>query len=79
MGLRQEPTLRPARTVMGSIIFRCSGRRDACRNQGLLQHGLVPNVVGQQQHQFGIELVAAGGVQIAVGVDQGLVEIVRRL
>ena len=49
------------------------------RIQGLHQHALVADVIGQQQYQFGVHGVALLGQQISVRVDQRFVKIVGRV
>ena len=49
------------------------------RVQGLHQHALIANVIGQQQDQFGVHGVALLGQQIAVRVDERFVKIVSRI
>src|SRR3990167_3259382 len=44
--------------------------------EGLLEGADVAHLVGQQQNQFGVEQLALLVAEVAVGLDQGFVEIV---
>ncbi len=58
--------------VRGPVEGTCLGPSSAfpCRLQRFAQHFQIPNVVGQQQDQAGVERFALFVAQAVVGLDQ---------
>src|SRR5664279_3115928 len=81
--LADSTQLRNCGSCVASIIARCRAssivRVFSSEAQGLEQRLLRTHVVGEQQHQPGVEGLALFFRELAMRFDQGFVEVVRRL